>query len=167
MLIPLHYVLNNHFEIMYPKNCQLSNVELPYNKENYNNNITKINSKRKIAEIPKLFVNQYVSSNKFIPNKYNEIFEFLKYGIIPKRINDIKNTKKRQKKRYLFKKHSKKYMIAENRLWYYFKYINKNHKKKNIKNNSILVESDLKDEIKNMENDIIPNINKKKIIKAN
>ena len=54
-------------------------------------------------------------------------------------------------------------MIAENRLWYYFKYINKNHKKKNIKNNSIFVESDLKDEIKNMENDIIPNINKKEI----
>ena len=83
---------------MYPKNCQLSNVELPYNKENYNNNITKINSKRKISEIPKLFVNQYVSSNKFIPNKYNEIFAFFKYGIIPKRINDIKNIKKRQKK---------------------------------------------------------------------
>ena len=78
----------------------------------------------------------------------------------------LKIQKKWQKKRYLFKKHTKKYMIAENRLWYYFKYINKNHKKKNIKNISILVESDLKNEIKNMENDIIPNINKKEINKT-
>ena len=45
MLIPLHYVLNNHFEIMYPKNCLLSTVELPYNNEKYNDNISKINSK--------------------------------------------------------------------------------------------------------------------------
>ena len=48
--------------------------------------------------MPKLFVNQYVPSDKFNQDKYNEIFEFLKFGIIPKRIEQIENTKKRQKK---------------------------------------------------------------------
>ena len=57
-------------------------------------------------------------------------------------------------------------MIDENRLWYHFKYINKNHKNKNIKNNEVLIESDLKDELKNIENDINSKINSKEFNKV-
>ena len=36
--------------------------------------------------------------NKYNKNKYNEIYDYLKYGEIPNRIEEIKNALNRQKK---------------------------------------------------------------------
>ena len=41
MLIPLHYIINTHFGIMYPKNCLLSNIEIPLNQDEYTDKIDR------------------------------------------------------------------------------------------------------------------------------
>ena len=133
MIIPLHFINYNHFEIIYSKNCIISNLEIPFNKKNWENKIKNLNIKYNNHKIPNLFINEYIFCNKCGENKYNEIFNYLKNKIIPKRIESIKDNKKRQKKEIYLEKCCNNYNISENRLWYKYKFINKNHKKKIIK----------------------------------
>lgn len=79
---------------------------------------------------------EYIRINK---TKYNDIYKFLKSGIIPKYYDSIKNSKRRQKKINDFRKEVKNKYKLENDILYYKYYIPnkivKNYIKYDIKDN--------------------------------
>ena len=104
---------------------------------NYENKENKIiNNNDKNLFFKKLYV-EYPRNNK---NKYNDIYLYLKKGIIPNYIQNIKEAKKRQKKRNKFKKQIKnKYKLENNILYYKYRV--------NSKSCPIIKENDLQNNI--------------------
>jgi len=104
-LIPLRFINRGHFEILYPKNYCISLTKLILDKEDlkkkikYNQENIKLTKNNKVEDIPNFFNNKYVDYIYTYPNKYNEIYEFLNNNKYPIRLENIKDRKKRQKKK--------------------------------------------------------------------
>ena len=77
----------------------------------------KASNKYNIKNIPSFFNNKYVDYIYTNSNKYNEIYDFLKNKTYPPRLENIKNSKKRTKKKAKFRKQSKLFKIENNRLY--------------------------------------------------
>ena len=78
----------------------------------------EINSDNKDI-IPSYFNFIYVKYPRYKENKYNEIYTYLKYNILPENLNNIEKTKRRQKNKNKLRRHVKdKYKLINNRFDY-------------------------------------------------
>ena len=69
--------------------------------------------------IPNYFNLKYIKQPRNKENKYNKIFTYLKYNILPANLNDIEKVKRRQKNKNKLRRHVKdKYKLINNRLYY-------------------------------------------------
>ena len=121
-IIPLRFVNNNHFEILYPKNfvmplkiISFDTKDLKLKKDSLTNE--NASDKNNIKNIPSFFNNKYVDYIYTNSNKYNEIYDFLKNKTYPPKLENIKNSKKRAKKKAKFRNQSKLFKIENNRLY--------------------------------------------------
>ena len=93
-LIPMKFVNNNHFELLYPLNYFIPFNIIPLDEKTLKDKIDKNNKQIKKEKNPNLFKNVYVDFNHSNKNKYNEIYKFLTSGKFPERIENILCKKK-------------------------------------------------------------------------
>ena len=122
---------SNHFEILYPIDYNIPIETDPFEKETllekYNANIHLGIKKNNNTFFEMIYV-EYPRGNQ---HKYNDIFKFLKNLKTPEVYDNIKDAKKRHKKRNLFRKDAKsKYKIYNNRLYYKYYFQNRSINKK-------------------------------------
>ena len=156
-LIPLRFINNNHFELLYPKNYNIRLKKINYDEEIFKDRIAelknnKISNNNNMKNIPAFFNCKYVDYIYNNHNKYNEIYDYLKYNKIPHRIEAIIKPKKRQKKRSKFREQAKLFKIENNRLYIKKEIVNKNHKR--------IASSESNNNINDISNNIIKSIEK-------
>lgn len=79
-LIPLKYVNNNHFKVMYPLNYLIGIHISPIDEDNLKKELETNNKFINKRKLPKICNQDYIEYNKIHKNKYNEKFKFkLKY----------------------------------------------------------------------------------------
>ena len=93
-LIPLKYVNNNHFELLFPLNYLLGIDIIPIDQDKLKQKLQTNNKVINKLKLPKIFNDEYIEYNKLHKNKYNEVFKFLNTKVFPDRIENIKDKKK-------------------------------------------------------------------------
>ena len=167
-VIPLQFINNNHFNILYPQQYNFNISKKAMDITKLESKKIEINSDNKDI-IPSYFNFKYVKYPRYKENKYNEIYTYLKYNILPENLNNIEKARRRQKNKNKFRKHVKdKYKLINNRLYYnlsiFLKKDEKREKEEKI-SDKIEDESEINNNKKNLvsiwkkipyENEVIP-----------